>query len=238
MQKDKPIIALDFDTVDKMEAFIQKFDGQELNVKIGMEMYYANGPALVKQLKAAGHHIFLDLKLHDIPNTVHRSIRALTELGVDMLNVHAAGGEEMMRWAMDAIVEAQPDPDKRPLLIAVTQLTSTSEAAMQAEQLTQATIEESVVHYAQLSQKAGLDGVVCSPLESRLIKDQVGTDFITVTPGIRPSNYQSQREDQERITTPAKAKALGSDYIVVGRPITQSADPVQAYRDITAEWQA
>ena len=186
-----------------------------------MEMYYANGPQLVQNLKAAGHQIFLDLKLHDIPNTVYRSLYALTLLGVDMLNVHAMGGLEMMRRAKDAIEAAQPDPSRRPLLIAVTQLTSTNESQIQDEQLTQATLNESVLHYAQLAQAAGLDGVVCSPLESQLIKDQLGPDFITVTPGIRPQHYQTPQDDQVRITTPAQAE-----------------DALVAYEQVLTDWQA
>ena len=238
MQRNKPIIALDLDSLESLESFISQFAGQSLNLKIGMEMYYANGPQLVQNLKAAGHQIFLDLKLHDIPNTVYRSLYALTLLGVDMLNVHAMGGLEMMRRAKDAIEAAQPDPSRRPLLIAVTQLTSTNESQIQDEQLTQATLNESVLHYAQLAQAAGLDGVVCSPLESQLIKDQLGPDFITVTPGIRPQHYQTPQDDQVRITTPAQARRLGSDYIVVGRPITQAEDAFVAYEQVLTDWQA
>lgn len=238
MQRNKPIIALDLDSLESLESFISQFAGRSLNLKIGMEMYYANGPQLVQNLKAAGHQIFLDLKLHDIPNTVYRSLYALTLLGVDMLNVHAMGGLEMMRRAKDAIEAAQPDPSRRPLLIAVTQLTSTNESQIQDEQLTQATLNESVLHYAQLAQAAGLDGVVCSPLESQLIKDQLGPDFITVTPGIRPQHYQTPQDDQVRITTPAQARRLGSDYIVVGRPITQAEDALVAYEQVLTDWQA
>ena len=238
MQRNKPIIALDLDSLESLESFISQFAGQSLNLKIGMEMYYANGPQLVQNLKAAGHQIFLDLKLHDIPNTVYRSLYALTLLGVDMLNVHAMGGLEMMRRAKAAIEAAQPDPSRRPLLIAVTQLTSTNESQMQDEQLTQATLNESVLHYAQLAQAAGLDGVVCSPLESQLIKEQLGPDFITVTPGIRPQHYQTPQDDQVRITTPAQARRLGSDYIVVGRPITQAEDALVAYEQVLTDWQA
>lgn len=238
MLLDKPIIALDVYEPETLFRFLDCFGDEELNVKVGMELFYANGPVMVRELKARGHHIFLDLKLHDIPNTVAQSLAALTRLGVDMLNVHATGGSEMMRWGMEAIKEVEPDPKKRPLLIAVTQLTSTSEEQMQREQMTTASISESVLNYAQLTQKAGLDGVVCSPHEVEMLKSEVGSEFLTVTPGIRPANYQAKaKEDQKRITTPQKARQLGSDYIVVGRPITQAEDPQAAYHAICKDWQ-
>lgn len=237
MLLDKPIIALDLYEASTLFSFLEAFEGEALNVKIGMELFYANGPVMVRELRARGHRIFLDLKLHDIPNTVANSLAALTRLGVDMLNVHAMGGLEMMRWGIEAIKAAEDDPSKRPQLIAVTQLTSTTEAQIATEQLSAASMIDSVRHYSKLTHQAGLDGVVCSPLESRLVKKACGQDFLTVTPGIRPANYQStQVEDQKRIMTPKAAREAGSDYIVVGRPITRARNPLAAYQAICQEW--
>ncbi|WP_342621719.1 orotidine-5'-phosphate decarboxylase [Erysipelothrix sp. P66] len=222
------IIALDFDGTDAALAFLDLFEGKNLFVKVGMELYYQNGPSIIHEIKKRGHKIFLDLKLHDIPNTVERTMRRLKTMGVDMTNVHAAGGLEMMEAARHGFGD-------EGVLIAVTQLTSTSEFQMQQEQLVHASLNDSVLHYAELTQSAGLDGVVCSPLESKLIRETLGNDFLTVTPGIRPN--AADKGDQKRVTTPAQARANGSSYIVVGRPITQAEDPVLAYEQIVAEWE-
>ncbi len=218
------IIALDFPGKDKTISFLDRFNGQKPFVKIGMELYYAEGPEIVRQVKARGHRIFLDLKLHDIPNTVKSAMRVLSRLDVDMTNLHAAGTIDMMKAAAEGLTR---EDGTRPLLLAVTQLTSTSEERMQRELLISATMEETVRRYAQNAQAAGLDGVVCSPLEARLVKDACGAGFATVTPGIRFAD--SAADDQSRVMTPEKARLGGSDYIVVGRPITQAADPVAAY---------
>ncbi|WP_323611955.1 orotidine-5'-phosphate decarboxylase [Erysipelothrix enhydrae] len=221
------IIALDFEGTEAALSFLDLFEGQKLFVKVGMELYYQSGPSIIHEIKKRGHKIFLDLKLHDIPNTVERTMRRLKTMGVDMTNVHAAGGLEMMEAARNGFGEAG-------ILIAVTQLTSTSEFQMQQEQLVHASLNDSVLHYAVLTRNAGLDGVVCSPLESKHIRETLGSDFLTVTPGIRPNT--SEKGDQKRVTTPAQAKANGSSYIVVGRPITQAKDPVLAYEQIVSEW--
>ena len=219
------IIACDFSSKEATLAFLDRFTGpRKPFVKIGMELYYSTGPEIVREIKKRGHKIFLDLKLHDIPNTVKKTMRVLSDLDVDMTNVHAAGTVAMM----EAAVEGLTRPDgSRPLLIAVTQLTSTGEEAMQRELLIGAGINETIVHYAGNARKAGLDGVVCSPLEAGLVKSACGADFLTVTPGIRFADAAS--DDQVRITTPARAREIGSDYIVVGRPITAAPDPVAAY---------
>ena len=221
------IIACDFDSADACLAFLNKFKDEERKpfLKIGMELYYAAGPEIVKELKKRGFKIFLDLKLHDIPNTVKKAMKVLSNLDVDMVNVHAAGTVEMMRAALEGLTR---EDGTRPLLIAVTQLTSTSEKAMREQLLIDATINDTIAKYAQNAKEAGLDGVVCSPLESKLVKDACGNDFMTVTPGIRFAD--SAADDQERVTDPAKAREIGSDYIVVGRPITAAADPVAAYK--------
>lgn len=226
------IIALDFPTAGEVYEFLDRFDQEKPYVKIGMELYYAEGPQIVREIKARGHKIFLDLKLHDIPNTVMRAMRVLAGLNVDMTNLHAAGTVEMMKAALEGLTK--PDGTRDTLLIAVTQLTSTSEAQMQKELLIHATMPEAVAAYAGNARLAGLDGVVCSPLEAALVKDACGADFLTVTPGIRFADAAA--DDQTRVMTPEKAKLGGSDYIVVGRPITQAADPVAAYRRCVREF--
>ena len=232
--KNDVIIACDFSSARETFAFLDLFasEGRKPFLKIGMELYYAEGPEMVRQLKRRGHPIFLDLKLHDIPNTVRRTMRVLSNLDIDMTNVHAAGTVEMMRAALEGLT--RPD-GTRPLLIAVTQLTSTSEERMQQELLIDASIDEAIAHYARNAREAGLDGVVCSPLEASLVKAACGPEFLAVTPGIRFADAAS--DDQVRITTPARAREIGSDYIVVGRPITAAPDPVAAYetclRDFT-----
>lgn len=221
------IIACDFASWAQTMEFLDKFEGEERKpfLKIGMELYYAEGNAIVREIKRRGHKIFLDLKLHDIPNTVRKAMKVLSALDVDMVNVHAAGTVEMMRAAKEGLT--RPD-GSRPLLIAVTQLTSTSEQAMQQELLIGETIGNTIIKYAQNAREAGLDGVVCSPLESSIVKEACGEEFMTITPGIRFAD--SAADDQVRITTPAKARSLGSDYIVVGRPITSAENPVAAYQ--------
>ncbi|MCR4824351.1 MAG: orotidine-5'-phosphate decarboxylase [Bacteroidales bacterium] len=219
------IIACDFASRQQTLQFLDAFEGHRKPfVKIGMELFYAEGPDIVRELKRRGHPVFLDLKLHDIPNTVRKAMRVLSALDVDICNVHAAGTVEMMRAALEGLT--RPD-GTRPLLIAVTQLTSTSEERMQRELLIGAGINETIVKYAQNAQEAGLDGVVCSPLEAAMVKQACGADFLTVTPGIRFADAAA--DDQVRITTPARAREIGSDYIVVGRPVTAAADPVAAY---------
>lgn len=223
----KVIIALDFANKQEVTDFLSNFENEQLFVKVGMELYYQEGPEIVRYIKGLGHKIFLDLKLHDIPNTVESAMRGLAKLGVDMTNVHAAGGIEMMEAAKRGLGDG-------PQLIAVTQLTSTSEEQMHHDQLIPVSLNESVVHYAQCAQKAGLEGVVCSPLESRMIKDATGDDFITVTPGVRPST--SDAGDQKRVMTPSQAFKNGSSYIVVGRPITRAANPKLAYDEIAEDF--
>ncbi len=228
MKEKHPIIALDFASFAEVKNFLQEFPPEErLYVKVGMELYYAVGPDIVGYLKELGHSVFLDLKLHDIPNTVESAMRVLATLGVDMTNVHAAGGLEMMQAARRGL-------GKQVRLIAVTQLTSTSEEQMQSDQNIQTSLQESVVHYARLADKAGLDGVVCSAQEVGLIREVTQPDFICLTPGIRPAG--SDIGDQKRIMTPRKAAEIGSSYIVVGRPITQAENPLQAYQAIKKEW--
>ncbi len=227
------IIACDFNGREATMAFLDKFAGQERKpfVKIGMELFYSAGPDIVREIKARGHKIFLDLKLHDIPNTVKKAMRVLSELDVDMTNVHAAGTVAMMKAAVEGLT--RPD-GTRPLLIAVTQLTSTSEEAMQKELLIGAGINETIVKYASNAKEAGLDGVVCSPLEAGMVKAACGDAFLAVTPGIRFADAAA--DDQVRITTPARAREIGSDFIVVGRPITAAPDPVAAYNRCLAEF--
>ncbi|MBT2813656.1 orotidine-5'-phosphate decarboxylase [Staphylococcus coagulans] len=227
--RNDPIIALDFATEADVIAFLNHFD-ESLFVKVGMELFYQTGPELIKKIKALGHDIFLDLKLHDIPNTVGKAMKGLAQLDVDMVNVHAAGGSEMMKRAVEGLKKHNPNIK----LIAVTQLTSTSETQLHHEQNIQTTMEEAVLNYAQLAQRAGLDGVVCSPLEVSLLKAECGENFLKVTPGIRPANSRS--DDQKRITTPEDAKKRGSTHIVVGRPITQSDNPVESYHQIKESW--
>ena len=225
------IIACDFDSEEKTLAFLDGFTGRKPFVKIGMELYYAAGPGIVRALKERGHKIFLDLKLHDIPNTVKKAMRVLSRLDADMVNVHAAGTRAMMEAAVEGLL--RPD-GTRPLLIAVTQLTSTGSDQLRDELLIPRPMEEVVSSYAENARAAGLDGVVCSPLEAGAIHAACGADFFTVTPGVRFAD--AAKDDQTRVTTPAGAKALGSDYIVVGRPITQAADPVAAYERCLAEF--
>ena len=220
------IIACDFPGEVDTLNFLDRFPaGEKPFVKIGMELFYSSGPEIVRELKRRGHKIFLDLKLHDIPNTVRKTMQVVTKLDIDMTNVHAAGTIEMMRAALEGLTR---EDGTRPLLIAVTQLTSTSEERMQKELLIGASINDTIVHYAKNAREAGLDGVVCSPLEAGMVKNACGTAFQTVTPGIRFAD--SAADDQVRITTPARAREIGSDFIVVGRPITAAEDPVAAWR--------
>ena len=225
------IIACDFDSAEKTFQFLDKFIDKKPFVKIGMELYYAEGPSIVRELKARGHKIFLDLKLHDIPNTVKKSMAVLSRLDVDMTNLHAGGTKKMMEAALEGLT--RPD-GTRPLLIAVTQLTSTDEESMKKDLLINEPIDKVVMHYAKNTMEAGLDGVVCSPLEAGKVHDVCGKKFLTVTPGVRFAD--GDIGDQKRVTTPAKAKELGSDYIVVGRPITAAEDPVKAYNRCVEEF--
>ena len=226
------IIACDFAGRQQTLEFLDLFaGGRKPFVKIGMELFYAEGPDIVREIKRRGHPIFLDLKLHDMPNTVKKAMRVLSSLDVDICNVHAAGTIDMMRAALEGLT--RPD-GTRPLLIAVTQLTSTSEERMQNELLIGAGIGETIVKYAQNAREAGLDGVVCSPLEAAMVKDACGPDFLAITPGIRFADAAA--DDQVRITTPARAREIGSDYIVVGRPVTAAADPVAAYQRCLKEF--
>ncbi len=225
------IVACDFDSKEKTLAFLDRFQGEKPFVKIGMELYYAEGPAIVREIKARGHRIFLDLKLHDIPNTVKKAMAVLSGLDVDICNLHAAGTAPMMRAALEGLT--RPD-GTRPLLIAVTQLTSTDEEAMQRDLLIDRPLEQVVMHYAKTAADCGLDGVVCSPLEAGKVHQVCGEGFLTVTPGVRFAGGDAG--DQKRITTPARAKELGSDYIVVGRPITAAEDPVAAWKRCVKEF--
>lgn len=225
------IIACDFNSKKATFDFLDKFTDEKPFVKIGMELFYAEGPSIVREIKARGHKIFLDLKLHDIPNTVKKAMSVLRDLDVDMTNLHAAGTVEMMKAAVEGLTR---EDGTRPVLIAVTQLTSTSEERMQNELLINASINDTIVKYAQNAKEAGLDGVVCSPLKAGMVKDACGKEFMTVTPGVRFAD--GEVGDQVRVTTPEKAKEIGSDYIVVGRPITQAADPVAAYRRCVEEF--
>ncbi|EAD8644743.1 orotidine-5'-phosphate decarboxylase [Listeria monocytogenes] len=231
----KPIIALDFQTYEEVEQFLASFSGEALSVKVGMELFYSNGPIIVEKIKQENHEIFLDLKLHDIPNTVKSAMVGLAKLGVDMVNVHAAGGKNMMEAALEGL-EIGSGSGKRPKIIAVTQLTSTSEASMQSEQLIKTSLLESVLHYSALTNQAGLNGVVCSALEAEAIKQQNGADFLRVTPGIRLASDAA--DDQIRVVTPEKARLIGSTDIVVGRSITRANDPVAAYNQVLKEWNA
>ena len=225
------IIACDFSSKEQTLAFLDRFTGRKPFVKIGMELYYAEGPEIVREIKRRGHRIFLDLKLHDIPNTVRKAMHVLSRLDVDMTNVHAAGTVDMMRAALEGLTR---EDGTRPLLIAVTQLTSTSEERMQRELLIGASINDTIAKYAENAKEAGLDGVVCSPLEAQLVKDNCGAEFMTVTPGIRFAD--GSKDDQVRITTPERAREIGSDYIVVGRPVTAAEDPVAAYERCCKEF--
>jgi orotidine-5'-phosphate decarboxylase len=225
------IVACDFSSKDEVISFLSKFKDEKPYVKIGMELFYAEGPAIVKEIKKMGHKIFLDLKLHDIPNTVKKSMSVLSNLDVDMCNLHAAGTKAMMEAALEGLTR---EDGTRPLLIAVTQLTSTSEERMREDLLIDRPIDEVVMHYAKNAADSGLDGIVCSPLEAGKVHEACGDNFITVTPGVRFAD--GDIGDQVRVTTPAKAKEIGSDYIVVGRPITAAEDPVAAYRRCVEEF--
>ena len=225
------IVACDFSSAEETFAFLDRFTEEKPFVKIGMELFYAAGPQIVRDIKSRGHRIFLDLKLHDIPNTVQKAMRVLSSLDVDMVNLHAAGTAAMMRAALEGLT--RPD-GTRPLLLAVTQLTSTDEQTMRSELLIGRPLDEVVMCYARNAAQAGLDGVVCSPLEAGKVHEKCGESFLTVTPGVRFAD--GDVGDQKRVTTPARAKELGSDYIVVGRPITRAEDPVAAYRRCVKEF--
>ena len=225
------IIACDFASAEDTFKFLDKFEGKKPFVKIGMELYYAEGPSIVKEIKARGHKIFLDLKLHDIPNTVKKSMAVLSRLDVDMTNLHAAGTKKMMEAAIEGLTR---EDGSRPMLIAVTQLTSTDQEAMETDLLIKEPIDKVVMHYAHNAMTAGLDGVVCSPLEAGKVHDLCGKNFVTVTPGVRFAD--GEKGDQKRVMTPAEAKLIGSDYIVVGRPITAAEDPVAAYERCVREF--
>lgn len=225
------IIACDFADKETALNFLDKFEGRKPFVKIGMELFYAEGPQIVREIKARGHKIFLDLKLHDIPNTVKKSMAVLSRLDVDMCNLHAAGTSRMMEAALEGLT--RPD-GTRPLLIAVTQLTSTDQEAMERDLLIKEPIDRVVMHYAETAKNAGLDGVVCSPLEAQKVHDICGEKFLTVTPGVRFAD--GDIGDQKRVMTPEQAKKIGSDYIVVGRPINAAPDPVAAYERCIKEF--
>ena len=218
------IVALDFKSANDVYSFLDKFDGKKLFVKIGMELFYAEGPEIVREIKKRGHKIFLDLKLHDIPNTVMKAMASLSKLDVDMCNLHASGGSEMMKAALKGLTR---EDGTRPFLIAVTQLTSTDENMLKNELLISESMEKTVESYALNAKNSGLDGVVCSPLEATKVHSSCGKSFLTVTPGVR--FFGGEKGDQKRVTTPEEARKLGSDYIVVGRPITAASDPVEAY---------
>lgn len=225
------IIACDFSSKQETMGFLDRFTEEKPYVKIGMELFYAAGPEIVREIKARGHKIFLDLKLHDIPNTVMKAMKVLSMLDVDMCNLHASGTAAMMEAALTGLTR---EDGSRPLLVAVTQLTSTSEERMRDELLIDKPIDEVVMHYAENAKNAGLDGVVCSPLEAGKVHSVCGEKFLTITPGVRFAD--GEVGDQVRVTTPEKARELGSDYIVVGRPITKAADPVTAYRRCVSEF--
>ena len=225
------IVACDFASAEQTFSFLDKFTGRKPFVKIGMELYYAEGPSIVREIKARGHKIFLDLKLHDIPNTVKKAMAVLRNLDVDITNLHAAGTTAMMQGALEGLTR---EDGSRPLLIAVTQLTSTDQESMERDILIREPIDQVVMHYAKTAKNAGLDGIVCSPLEAGKVHDTCGKDFLTITPGVRFAD--GDVGDQKRVMTPAQAKQIGSDYIVVGRPITAANDPVAAYERCVAEF--
>ena len=225
------IVACDFSSAEATFAFLDKFTGRKPFVKIGMELYYAEGPSIVKEIKKRGHKIFLDLKLHDIPNTIKKAMAVLSNLDVDITNLHAAGATAMMQGALEGLTRAD---GSRPLLIAVTQLTSTDQETMERDLLIREPIDQVVMHYAETAKNAGLDGIVCSPLEAGKVHDRCGKNFLTITPGVRFAD--GDIGDQKRVMTPTAAKEIGSDYIVVGRPITAAADPVAAYERCVAEF--
>lgn len=230
--KREVIIACDFPNAEETLAFLDRFGDERPFVKIGMELYYGAGNEIVKELKRRGHKIFLDLKLHDIPNTVKKAMRVLSALDVDMVNVHASGTKEMMAAALEGLTRAD---GTRPLLIAVTQLTSTSEEALHEQLLVGKGMAETIAHYARNAKEAGLDGVVCSPLEAGIVKEACGKEFMAVTPGIRFAG--AAKDDQKRITTPADARRIGSDFIVVGRPITAAGNPLEAYKECKRQFE-
>ena len=225
------IIACDFASAEETFKFLDKFEGKKPFVKIGMELYYAEGPAIVREIKRRGHKIFLDLKLHDIPNTVKKGMAVLSRLDVDMTNLHAAGTKNMMKAAIEGLTR---EDGSRPILIAVTQLTSTDQDSMENDLLIKEPIDQVVMHYASCAKEAGIDGVVCSPLEAGKVHERCGDNFVTVTPGVRFAD--GDVGDQKRVMTPAEAKRIGSDYIVVGRPITAADDPVAAYERCCREF--
>jgi orotidine-5'-phosphate decarboxylase len=232
--KDSLIIALDFPGMSQVREFLKTLEQEQLFVKVGMELFYSEGPAIIEELKKQGHQIFLDFKLHDIPNTVKSSMKVLAGLGCDLVNVHAAGGSEMMGAAMEGLESGTATGQKRPYCIAVTQLTSTSEMQVKQEQQIGVGLQESVLNYATLAKRSGLEGVVCSPHEAGLIHERLGADFFTVTPGIRPA--ESALQDQKRTATPEFARKQGVSAIVVGRPITRAANPLESYLAIKNEW--
>lgn len=234
MNQQKPIIALDFNNASEVSTFLDLFPNEQLNIKIGMELFYSNGPSIVVDLIDSNHDIFLDLKLHDIPNTVKNTMKVLADFGVSMVNVHAPGGRKMMEAAREGLEIGTAAGQERPKLIAVTQLTSLSEVDFKSDQKSILTLDESILHYSKLTADAALDGVVCSPLEAKVIHEHVSPEFLTVTPGIRLE--EKITDDQTRIATPTQAAKLGSDYIVVGRPVTQAQDPFKAYKAIENEW--
>lgn len=233
--ENRPIIAFDFASKQEIDTFLTHFPiSEKLFVKIGMELFYQEGPAIVNFLRSQGHDIFLDLKLHDIPNTVQKAMRGIAKMGVKITNVHAAGGVEMMQAAKQGLTEGTKENQTIPELIAVTQLTSTSEEQMHEDQLIEVSLQESVLHYAKCAEKAGLEGVVCSAHEVEKIHQATNANFICLTPGIRPQG--ASVGDQKRVMTPAKAREIGSNYIVVGRPITQAENPYESYLQIKKEW--
>lgn len=235
MKNNLPIIALDFASAEETLAFLAPFQQEPLFVKVGMELFYQEGPSIVKQLKERNCELFLDLKLHDIPTTVNKAMKHLASLGVDLVNVHAAGGKKMMQAALEGLEEGTPAGKKRPSLIAVTQLTSTSEQIMKDELLIEKSLIDTVVHYSKQAEESGLDGVVCSVHEAKAIYQAVSPSFLTVTPGIRMS--EDAANDQVRVATPAIAREKGSSAIVVGRSITKAEDPVKAYKAVRLEWE-
>ncbi|MFO8070203.1 MAG: orotidine-5'-phosphate decarboxylase [Alkalibacterium sp.] len=230
----KPIIALDFSTEKEVSQFLSIFPDQQLNLKVGMELFYQQGPSIIYTLKEAGHDVFLDIKLHDIPTTVKKAMTGIARLGVDMINMHAAGGKKMMEEAREGLEIGTPANAQRPLLLAVTQLTSTSEEMLRQEQRCEYTMAQSVLHYAELSYAAQADGVVCSAHEADIIKKRMGDEFLRVTPGIRLNT--EMKDDQHRVSTPAMARELGATHIVLGRTITQSINPVDSYLEVLRQW--
>ena len=230
----EPIIALDFSSLEEVMAFLNYFPNKKLNLKVGMELFYQQGPQILYTLKNDGHDVFLDIKLHDIPTTVKKAMVGIAGMGVDMVNLHVAGGRKMMESAKDGLISGTQNGRKTPTLIAVTQLTSTTEEMIKQEQKINSSIEESVLDYAILASESGMDGVVCSALEAERIKKKFSASFLRVTPGIRLN--QDENNDQKRIATPNEARKLGASHIVVGRTITQSKDPVHTYLEVLKQW--